>query len=119
MATTKRKPSAAQLAARARFAAMAKSGAFKRKATKVKTAAAKKAAPRKTAAKPARRANPTAAHQHHNRTRHVTHYQVHKASHGTAGALIATFRNKADAVQYANAYATAHKCPVVIVGKGL
>ena len=47
MATTRKKPTAAQLAARAAFAAKAKAGAFKRKANpKAKAPPARRAAPK-------------------------------------------------------------------------
>lgn len=158
---TKKKPTAAQLRARAAFSKIMKSGGFaktrtKRKAkrnpvvatppkivrtsavgtfkknpTKRKAAAPKKDSqgrtiPRKGtnayfaymgvrarevagARRPTKRkANPTSA---------PAHFAVYRTSHGVKGRLIAKFTYKADAVQYATAYAKAHNCQVGITGK--
>lgn len=180
MATT---PSAAQIAARKTFADMARSGAFKKGATKRKTnPAPKRAAPKrdsgaeiigrqiawlvgqgwtfaqaqamalrlygakptpatlkkaqalarealnypdplrvtkrgvvrtnpvKRVAPPKRKTNP--AHSA------PTSYAVHRAlASGEPGALLGKFPTLAAAKEYAQAYATAHKCAVGIVGK--
>jgi hypothetical protein len=127
MATTK-KPTAKQLAARKRFAAMARSGAFKRKAAKAKAKpAAKKKAPAKKAAKraaparkavraraPARKRNPSP----HTRVSSPSAFEVrHATAAGAAGALIASFPKKTDAVSYALAYVKAHRKAVAIHGR--
>lgn len=138
MATTK-KPSAKQIAARKKFAAAARSGAFKRK----KNPTAKKTAPKrkrnpvaKAAAdsrsasgalklrgapkrKPARRRNPTDTMT---RTVHKAPvgYAVHRATaHGEAGALVAKFVHKTDAVTFARHWATVNKARAVVIGKSV
>ncbi len=42
---------------------------------------------------------------------------VHKAVRGKPGALLAEFPRKAQALEYARAYADAHKCGVIVVGR--
>lgn len=126
---TKKKPTAKQLAARKRFAEMARSGAFKRKraanparktaATKVARKVARKRPVSKqtTITKVERRvyANPksrSAGGAHKPRS-----YAVHRATNGVAGQLLATFPKKSDAVQYGRAIVKARRFQVVIVGK--
>lgn len=121
--------SAAQIAARKKFAAIMKSGGFpKKRGAAKKTAKRKKnpmpapppgqnyrrtlnAAPKRAAKKAApRRANP--AH------RAPSGFVVHVANaYGEPGAKLATFVTKPLAVEYANGYANKHKKSVCIVGK--
>lgn len=131
---TKKKPTAAQLRAREAFTKVMKSGGFgkaRKKATRkrnpivagpvkiVRTspvgrlAGRKKNPVKKTVAKRtirriARKTNPTHA---------PVAYAVHRTKDGVKGALIAKFMHKADAVQYARAYAKAKNCQVGITGK--
>lgn len=103
MATSKKKPSAAQLAARAKFAAAARAGTLgkKRKAAKKKAAAVKKAPARKVARKTtAKRAAPR---QTDVRVAKQKGYAVM-----CAGKLLAVFPALTGAKEYAQAYADAH-----------
>jgi len=148
MATAK-KPSAAQLAARARFAAMARSGKFKRKSNPSSAAGEfRESNPRKrkgikspsiaTGEPPSKRlvkrrtlnakaaargmkgfyANPAKVRTVAKLANYYpSDYNVHKATTGgKPGVLLARFPKKADAVQYAEAYAKAHDKSVVVVG---
>lgn len=120
-------PSAAQIAARERFAELARSGAFKRKKnplTRVKSTSPSMATGeppskrlirrrKKTARAPAGfYANPIEG------SRAPARFAVHRATpHGTAGALLGEFPTKAAAVEYGQAVADQKKVRVVIVGK--
>jgi len=141
MATTKKKPSTAQLAARKLFAARAKAGTLKK--AKRKPAAAKgtprkpnpltrvkvKSPSQRSGAAPSKRlvarrkATAKAAPGYYanpKRRPAPAGFCVHHATPtGHAGKAIATFRAKGDAIEYAKAYAKGHRVPVVIVGKGL
>lgn len=121
MATTKKKPSAAQLAARRLFAARAKAGtlrkgtkAKKRKANPVSRATAADSRSASSALKlraaPKRKANPA--------TRPPVAYAVHRATaHGEPGPLVAKIVDKAEAIKFARDWATRHKARAVVVGK--
>lgn len=117
-----KKPSAAQLQARKRFAEMAKSGVFTRKKKTVKKKTVKRnptpAAKKVAVKKPAPRKVKTAARKPNPASKSPSHYCVHHVTAaGDQGKLIASFVAKPDAVEYAKAYATAHKMQVGIVGK--
>lgn len=129
---TKKKPSAAQLAARKRFAEMARSGVWKKKATKRKanpltrvkrnspSQATGKAPSKRLVKRRARTARAPAglyANPIRNASRAPSGYSVHRAVDGKAGTLLATFPKKADAVQYGKAVVKAKRIAVVIVGK--
>lgn len=143
MATTK-KPSAKQIAARKKFAAAARSGAFKRKAKSAAKAikklrapkrkrnpVAKAAADSRTASgalklrgapkrKPARRRNPVDTMSRGPKHKAPAGYAVHRATaQGDAGALVAKFVGKADAVTFARDWATRNKARAVVVGKAV
>lgn len=134
--TTKRKPTPAQLAARERFAEMARSGAFKKAGAKKRTAAKTNPAKRKPTVSrkisqlvregyPQKQAvavalseeragkvrrNPTAAKL----------YTVSRAdAMGKPVYHIAHFRKLAEAKQYAQAYADTNKTSVAITSKAL
>lgn len=111
MATAK-KPTAKQLAARAKFAAMAKSGALARKRGNTKKT--KRNPAPKPAAKAVQRAAPQARFMN---PRDSLPYKVHKVgAQNRPGELVGAFRTRAIAVSFAEGYATLHKCPVLVVG---
>ncbi len=133
-----KKPSAAQLAARKRFAEMARSGVWSRK---------KKAAAKKTTRKPnplskVKKTSPSMAtgkapslrlRKRRQKTarapagfyanpvpkfsRMPVRYAVHQVTNGQPGALLGAFVAKADAQAFGRAWADKHKRQVMIVGK--
>lgn len=127
---TKRKFSPAQLAAQKTFGDMARARAKSAK-KRAKNPATKTVA-RKA---PARKRNPTLSHAdvkqgfklrrapvRKSNPSHTTvvapaRYKVHRVTAGgDPGKLLGTFPTKPGAVEYAQAYARAHKCQVGIVG---
>lgn len=121
--------SAAQIAARKKFSAIMKSGGFKKKAKTSSTkrkknpAAAPPAgttkrqtlnrAPAAKRAPVARRSNPIEG-----RATMPSGYHVHIVDrHGEAGVKLATFVEKAPAVEYARGYAHKHNKQLCILGK--
>jgi hypothetical protein len=117
MATAKKKPSAAQIAARKLFAQRAKAGTLrkapaKRKKNPVKKAVAVKRNPVKKAATVKR--NPVKRGPSFRN--HVTglEYRVRLVSNGQPGHLLAAFDTKALATEYGHAYVKAHGKAVVI-----
>ncbi len=123
---TKKKPTAKQLAARKLFAQRARSGAFKRKRSSNPSKRKSTARPSQATGKaPTKRlvarrrktarapkgffANPVTA---------PARFAVHRATaDGHAGAFIASFAKKADAVAYGRAMVKAKRIAIVIVGK--
>lgn len=131
-----KKPSPAQVAARKRFAEMARSGVWKRKARK--TAARRKANPLtrvkrgsksmttgktptdrlvKRRAKTARGPAGYYANPGHKMARKPVRYAVHQVRNGQPGQLLGEFPTKAGAVEFGQAWANVHKRPILIVGK--
>lgn len=140
MATAKKKPTAKQVAARKLFVQRVRSGEFakakpkpaKRKKNPVARSRsgnshASEVSTRKVAVKRAlqRKANPAKKSVVRERAINPAHrapvgFAVHRANaDGKPGALIARFPGKADAVEYARAFAKSHNRAVVIVGKGV
>jgi len=104
---TKRKPTPAQIAARERFAEMARSGAFKKKAAKAKKA---KAAPKRNP----RASNPVASKRKANPVKRVALPYVVEAKRDIGGetvnmGAIAAFPGRAQADDYAKALQSRHK----------
>lgn len=124
---TKKKPTAKQLAARRLFAQRAKSGAFRRKANPARKRKAKpvgrpsQASGKRPSARLVKRRQRTARAPkgfYANPATAPARFAVHRAtSDGHAGAFIASFAKKADAVAYGRAMVKAKGIAIVIVGK--